>query len=117
MFSFRPDLKTLFLGNETSLINDLEENFVTPLSNIEDELIFQFLEKNKILLEETLENKAVIYSDLWKDNELLLDKKMEQTGLIKEKIENDDIETELDYQAITGRKNRFHFRVKQLNNN
>lgn len=67
VFSFRPDLKTLFLGNETSLINDLEENFVTPLSNIEDELIFQFLEKNKILLEETLENKAIIYSDLWKD--------------------------------------------------
>ena len=67
VFSFRPDLKTLFLGNETSLINDLEENFVTPLSNIEDELMFQFLEKNKILLEETLENKAVIYSDLWKD--------------------------------------------------
>lgn len=70
IFSFRGDLKTLFLGNETSLVNQLAENLLTPLSNIEDELMFQFLEKNKLLLGENEENKAIIHSDMWREVDL-----------------------------------------------
>ena len=66
IFKTGKEKEFLYLGNESFFVEELQENFTSPLRKNEEEILRQFLIRNQIILNET-KNSIIIYSDIFKE--------------------------------------------------
>lgn len=69
IFTIKKEINPVYLGNISFFVEPLEENQYTPMSQNEDEILDQFLERNSYILKNTKQEKdtIIIYSDIFKE--------------------------------------------------
>ena len=84
MFTIKKEIKPLYIGNISFFVEPLEETYYTPMSKNEDEFLEQFLERNKMILEQNQEI-ICIHSDIFKEVDLIKMDNLYKSGFLQGK--------------------------------
>lgn len=84
IFTLRRETNPLYLGNISFFVEPLEEAYYTPMSKNEDEILEQFLERNKLILESD-KDIISIHSDVFKEVDLIKMDNLYKSGFLQGK--------------------------------
>ena len=101
MFTIKKETKPLYLGNVSFFVEPLEESYYTPMSKNEDEILEQFLERNKLKMEKE-KGCVIIHSDIFKEVDGIKMDNLYKSGLLQGKNFLSGIDT---YKSFMDQKN------------
>ena len=101
MFTIKKEMKPLCLGNVSFFVEPLEESYYTPMSKNEDEILEQFLERNKLTMEKE-KGCVIIHSDIFKEVDGIKMDNLYKSGFLQGKNFLSGIDT---YKSFIDHKN------------
>ena len=101
MFTIKKETKPLYLGNVSFFVEPLEESYYTPMSKNEDEILEQFLERNKLKMEKE-KGCVIIHSDIFKEVDGIKMDNLYKSGFLQGKNFLSGIDT---YKSFMDQKN------------
>lgn len=101
MFTIKKEMKSLCLGNVSFFVEPLEESYYTPMSKNEDEILEQFLERNKLKMEKE-KDCVIIHSDIFKEVDGIKMDNLYKSGFLQGKNFLSGIDT---YKSFMDQKN------------